>query len=59
MQTSALKTPGRKHQKRAGVKRRQRTANKTKTAAAARQRESKKHFAEVRKYWAGEADQHP
>ena len=59
MQTASLKTPGRKHQKRAGVKKKQRTANKSKTAAADRQRKSKNHFAEVRKYWTGETDEHP
>ena len=58
-QIAALKTPGRKHQKRAGVKKKQRTANKSKTAAADRQRKSKNHFAEVRKYWTGKVDEHP
>ena len=59
MAVAAFKTPGRKHQKRAGVKKKQRTANEVKTAAADRQRKSKNHFAEVRKYWAGETDEHP
>ena len=59
LSVSAMHTPGRKHQKRKGVKAGQRVKDNLKTSAKEKQRKADLWHKQVRAYWLGLRDTYP
>ena len=59
MRTAAAKQPGRKHNKRPGVRVKDRRAAQDKKAWVQRQKLDKRKSDSIRAYWAGESEENP
>lgn len=59
LRTAAMHTPGRKHQKRKGVKASQRAKNSGVRSSKHKAMKANLFHAQVRAYWAGERDTYP
>lgn len=59
LKVDANKTPGRKHQKRAGIRAKERAKASRLRNAALKNKKQAAFKAKVRAYWAGEIDQYP
>jgi hypothetical protein len=59
LRVDAAKTPGRKHQKRKGVKAKQRATNEAKAKLANMVKQAAAYRSKVRAYWRGEEDESP
>uniref|UniRef100_C5CJR9 Uncharacterized protein n=1 Tax=Variovorax paradoxus (strain S110) TaxID=543728 RepID=C5CJR9_VARPS len=59
LSVAAMHTPGRKHQKRKGVKASERTRANARGSAAEKHRKSALFHAQVRAYWLGQRETYP
>ena len=59
MRVASAKQPGRKHNKRPGVRAKDRQAAQVKKARVQRQKLDKRKSDSIRAYWAGESEENP